>query len=41
MTIWEIFGAEQFIRIKNKRINYLTNDMWRMISKEEYDMRVM
>ena len=41
MTIWEIFGAEQFIRMKNKRVNYLTNDMWRMISKEEYDMRVM
>ena len=39
-TIWEIFGAEQFIRIKNKRVNYLTNDMWRMISKEEYDVKV-
>ena len=37
-TIWEIFGAEQFIAFIRNRVMYLTNDMWREIDYNEYEM---
>ena len=43
-TIWEIFGAEQFIRVsaskKGGKVKYLTNDLWTQSSKTVYEEQV-
>ena len=34
--IWEIYGAEQFIGIKDRKVTFITNEIWQKIDKKHY-----